>query len=124
MAQRAHPGHKCYTPGMRRATLRNGTIILVRPSRTVIILPCGKIVRGEPQGTLEQAQTALDLGYGEDVGAMVTDHDPLHCIIADMLGLPTSYSLSGGDPELAAWEEAAVIATQRFMRRAGGRLPL
>lgn len=109
---------------MRRATLRNGTIILVRPGRTVIILPCGKIVRGEPQGTPEQAQTALDLGYGDDVGAMVSDHDPLHAIICDMLGLPTSYSLSGGDPELARWEEAAVIATQRFMRRSGCRLPL
>lgn len=109
---------------MRRATLHNGTIILVRPSRTVIILPCGKIVRGEPQGTPEQAQTARDLGYGDDVGAMVTDHDPAHALLCDWLGLPTSFSLSGRDDDLARWEEAAVIAVQRFLVRAGGRLPL
>lgn len=66
----------------------------------------------------------MEMGYGDDVGAMVADHDPLHCILADMLGLPTSIALSGGDPELAIWEEAAVLAVQRFMRVAGGRLPI
>src|SRR5678809_499483 len=109
---------------MPRITLRNGTRISVRPGRTVVILPCGKVVRGRPQGTAEQAQMARDLGYSDNVDAMVADHDPLHAMLCDWLGLPTSITLSGGDPELARWEEAAVLAVQRFMRRAGGRLPI
>lgn len=121
MGQRTHSDRKCYNEGMRQATLRNGTIILVRPCRTVIVLPCGKIVRGEPQGTSEQAQTALDLGYGEDVGAMVTDHDPLHAIATAILGLPFSFSLMAAaglreHEKFSQAEESYVLAMQRFAK--------
>lgn len=74
-----------------------------------------------------QARTARRLGYGEDVEAMNRDHDPLHRALCEWLGLP-SYSLSASaghpvDPDLARYEEAAVLAVQRFLQMAGGTFP-
>lgn len=109
---------------MMRAMLANGTRIAIRGPRTVIILPDGRVIRGRPQRGPAQAETARELGYGDDVGAMIADHDPLHALLCDFLRLPTSFALSGGNPDLAEAEETAVLAVQRFMRRAGGRLPL
>lgn len=108
-----------------RLKLCNGSVVEVDDDRhTVVILSDGTTICGCPQGSAEQAETAHDLGYGDDVAAMVAEHDPLHAILCAWLGLPTSYALSAPGTELAHHEEAAVIAVQRFMRRAGGKLPI
>jgi hypothetical protein len=127
--QSAHPcgrftallSHRC----------RNGTLIEIRPASTRITLPTGETVIGEAQHTAEQRHTARRLGYGDDVLAMVRDHDPLHSLLAAWLGLPASYGIMAAagllkpeDADLAAYEEAAVLAVQRFMRAAGKGLPL
>jgi hypothetical protein len=72
----------------------------------------------------EQREAADDLGYDGDVDGLTRDHDFLHAWLADVLGLPASYSLTaaaGGtvDQAVAAAEEAAVMALQRFARLAG-----
>jgi hypothetical protein len=108
----------------------NGTRVRIGPYWTRVILPDGTEIYGEPQRDDGQARTALELGYGEDVEAMCRDHDPLHAVLADFLGLPRSYSLADAagilppeDKWLADLEEAAVLAIQAFMRQAGSRLP-
>jgi hypothetical protein len=62
---------------------------------------------------------------------MCRDHDPLHVLLAEWLGLEASFALreaagllDPADADKARTEEAAVLAVQRFMRLAGGRLPL
>lgn len=72
---------------------------------------------------VEQEDTAAALGYTGDVDALTRDHDFLHAWLADVLGLDASFSLTlaaGGavDPDIAAAEEAAVMAMQRFARLA------
>jgi hypothetical protein len=108
--------------------LRDGTAIAVDHRGTRITLPCGTVVPGGPHDTEEYRATAQRLGYGGDTSAMCRDHDPLHALLADWLGL-SSYALRQAaglatDDRLAALEEDAVIAVQRYMRHAGGRLPL
>lgn len=110
--------------------LRNGTVIEADPAGSCIWLPCGAMIAGRPQDTDEYRATAARLGYGADTLAMCREHDPLHVLLCDWLSLPTSYAmldaaglLDPADRELAAIEEEAVIAVQRLMRRAGGRLP-
>lgn len=110
-------------PLRRFIRCRNLTAVEVHDWGSRILLPGGNVVVGKPQGTAEQAATARDLGYGDDVLQLVRDHDPLHCLLVDFLGMPVSFSLSGGDPEAAADEESAVMAVQKLMRRHGGRLP-
>jgi hypothetical protein len=115
---------------MIEKTLSNGTIVKVFENKeTLIILPDGKHIYGAPQGTLnnlnpEQIKTSCELGYDGNVYAMVEIHDPLHALICDWLGLRTSYSLSGTNYKLATLEEHAVIAVQKFMVAAGGKLPI
>jgi hypothetical protein len=107
--------------------LQNGTWVSSTLEGSLVMLPDGRRILGLPQGTDEQAATAKRLGYGDDVLQMVRDHDPLHAMLCDLLGLPTSYALStdpgeAGEREWA--EEEAVLAVQKFMRLAGGRLLL
>jgi hypothetical protein len=71
---------------------------------------------------VEQQETAAALGY-DDVDALTRDHDFLHAWLADVLGLDASFSLTlsasgAADPDIAAAEEAAVMALQRFARLA------
>lgn len=103
----------------------NGTSIVVSEyaPRTWITNSDGRQIYGEPERTAAQAATALELGYGGDVGAMVADHDPLHALLTDWLGMPASVSLFGGDPAVGLAEEAAVLAVQKLMRLAGVGLP-
>jgi hypothetical protein len=110
---------------------RNGTLIEIRPASTRITLPSGETALGEAQHTESQRRTARQLGYGDDVLAMVRQHDPLHALLADWLGIEASYGIMAAagllkpeDHDLAAYEEAAVIAVQRFMRAAGKGLPI
>lgn len=119
--------------------LGNGTGIVVTEGGTAITLPTGELVRGVPHGEFdkdgalipspEQLATARSTGYGEDVLQMVREHDPLHALLCDWLGLPTSYGLEVAAGireagELDWLEEAAVLAVTVFMRKAGGKLPL
>jgi hypothetical protein len=110
---------------MINKTLSNGTIIKIFDNKeTLIILPDGKKIYGSPQGTTDQATTSCELGYNGDVYAMVEIHDPLHALLTSWLNLPTSYSLSGTNYKLATLEEHAVMAIQKFMVAAGGKLPI
>lgn len=104
------------------------TRVSVHPYGTTIVLACGLIVEGRPQGNAEQAEIARELGYDDDVLQMVRDHDALHVALAGWLGFET-FALreaAGLDvpAELAAAEEAAVLAVQKFMRLAGAAVPL
>ena len=108
----------------------NRTRLTIGPTWVRTVLPSGAVVYAEPQHDDAQAQTARDLGYGDDVAAMTRDHDPLHVALAKWLGLPASYSLrmaAGELPEAERWlaelEEAAVMAVQRFVRMAGIGIP-
>lgn len=112
----------------RSKVLHNGTVVRLYDQGTEIILPSGDIVHGEPHDTMEYRQHAVELGYGtgEDAALnMALDHDPLHAMLADWLGLRTSHSLSNlvHKTPLGLLEEAAVLAVQKYMRSAGGRLP-
>ncbi len=105
-----------------RLTLANGTRILSRRGRCIVALPGGPIVRA--RANADSAGSAEVLGYGGDVAAMTEAHDALHARLCDWLGLSTSYSLSMAagletDARLAALEEGAVMAVQRFARAAG-----
>lgn len=132
---------------MRSRRLPNGTLITVldtapapgRACGAVIVLPTGERIEGEPQGDFDpagrpiydpaQIATAVELGYGADVLAMTRDHDAMHALLSDWLGLPASLALEvaagrRSDDDLSRLEEAAVLAVMAYMRRAGGRLPL
>lgn len=109
---------------------RCGDVIRIYRGRTEIVLLSGQVVPGEPEHTEDQAKTAAELGYGTDVERMVEDHDPLHALLCDWLGIGESYALriAAGelpeDHELAYLEEDAVLAVQRFMVAAGAALPM
>jgi hypothetical protein len=106
-------------------TLRFGaTRCVVGPSWVVTTLPSGAEVHAHPDMTEAQLQTAIDLGYGFDTDALTRDHDPLHCALADWLGLSASLALRARtgeaiDAGLAALEEQAVLAVQKFCRALG-----
>jgi hypothetical protein len=105
--------------------------IEILPGGSRITLPSGEVVLGSPHDTDAYRATARQLGYGDDTLAMCRDHDPLHASLCLWLGLDVSYAmldaagrLDPADAEKAAAEESAVCAVQKFMRLAGGRLPL
>lgn len=98
--------------------LANGTIITIGANWAHTVLPNGLEVHAHPdECSLREARR---LGYGDDVDALTRDHDPLHSMICDMLGMPYSYSLmekAGGviDNQSIPWvEEDAVLAVQRL----------
>ncbi len=80
--------------------------------------PSGAAVEAHPQHGPEDVARAEALGYPH-VGAGCLDHDPLHVVVAEVLGTPTLLrSLAEGkpvDPELAGAEEAVVLAVQRYL---------
>jgi hypothetical protein len=91
-----------------------------------ITLSCGAVIDGRPHTTASYRATARDLGYGEDGAlAMCRDHDPLHALLCNWLGLGDSIALRcaaglRSENKISAAEESAVLAVQRFMRLAGG----
>lgn len=116
-------------------TFRGGTKIVVRDRSygTLIELADGKQIRGYPEDSDAYRSMARELAYGDDVMGMCLDHDALHAALADWIGLRESYSLreaaEGSSPDLrardlAAAEEAAVLAVQKLIRLAGKRIPL
>lgn len=108
---------------------RGGTTQTVGPNWVVTRLPGGAEIHAHPDGTPEQAATARELGYGADVAAMTREHDVMHAALADWLRFPASFALrqaAGQDvpADVAAAEEAAVLALQKLIRLSGARLPL
>jgi hypothetical protein len=102
--------------------LVNGTEIIVGPDWCLTRLPCGREVHAHPNA--ESPAMAERLGYGQDVAAMTRHHDALHSMLCCMLGMTASHSLMlvagcESDATLAALEEDAVLAVQRFARAAG-----
>lgn len=73
----------------------------------------------------QQLETAVQLGYGDDVAAMNRDHDPLHRALCFWLQVPC-VALPEAQPgtELAGIEEAAVLAVQKLMRAHGVAVPI
>lgn len=104
----------------------NGTLVRIYAQGTEIILPDGKVVLGTPHNTRSYRQQAEALGYGADTLSMCLDHDPLHALLSDWLGLPYSRSLYHGKQKtvLGVLEEQAVLAVQMYMRNANGKLPI
>lgn len=101
-----------------------GAIIEVLPTGSRVTLSTGQVIEGEPHDTPEYRETARLLGYGDDVLAMCRDHDPLHAIVCDMLGLGDSRALrvaAGLESEsvISRIEEGAVVALQRLIRATG-----
>lgn len=82
----------------------------------------GAEVPASPDGTAAQTTTSRRLGYGADVARMVRHHELAHSLVAEWCGLPCSPTLrrvAHGEPcadeEAEAWEEALVLAFQRFV---------
>jgi hypothetical protein len=104
-----------------RHHFRDGTVVQHGPGWCITRLPCGATVRA--RANADSAASAQALGYGDDVAAMTRDHDYLHAVLCDRLGVPShSLRLAAGldhDAQLAALEEAAVCAVTRWGRAAG-----
>lgn len=98
---------------------------------STVTLSCGAVVEGRPQDADAYRATAAALGYGDGPGAALAccrDHDALHVALVAFLGIPESFSLRRAagllvDAEIAAIEEAAVMAVQMLLVRGGGELP-
>lgn len=67
--------------------------ITITDEGIVIVLPCGMVVEGKPQGSELQSNIAKELGYGSDVLSMVKDYDPLHVLLCEWLGISKSFSI-------------------------------
>lgn len=85
----------------------------------------GTTVPASPKGDIEQAFTAVDLGYGPDVWRMCREHEFCHHILAEAIGLPRSATLWAvahpNDPDNISLaeqhaEEAMILAFQRYTR--------
>lgn len=97
--------------------LRNGTELRIYETWVETDLPDGRTIYAVPRE--DQIEIASELGYEGDVVALTLDHDPLHSLLCDWLGLPYSYALAEPGTELAGLEEEAVLAVQKFARKAG-----
>lgn len=59
-------------------------------------LPCGLTILAAPERTPEYLERALSLGYGwhsDPAWAMCREHDAVHLLLGDAMGLPTSRTL-------------------------------
>ena len=86
--------------------------------------PDGTSVPAAPRQDIEQAFTAQDLGYGCDVYRMVREHELVHCLLAEAIGLPRSATLWAvahpNDPDNISLaeqhaEEAMVLGFPRYL---------
>lgn len=84
----------------------------------------GTKVSATPTRTPEQMETALRLGYGEDVAALCREHEILHTWLCERFGLPYSPTLwavahGQGDGCVALHhqqeEETLVLAFQAYL---------
>jgi hypothetical protein len=110
---------------MTRIRLRNGGTIEIHDTWV-----CNRFTAGVPQEVRavprsDQKAMATAMGY-TDAAALTRDHDPLHALLADWLGLGCSYSLNYAagwlppeEAEMARFEEAAVMALQAYIVQLG-----
>lgn len=105
--------------------IRIGTVtVQIEQNRLVSTLLDGKQVEAEPHDTPEYAATAEAAGYGNDVAGLNRDHELVHHVLADALGLaesPVMRAVAEGtwqhDPDgLLKLEEDAVLAVQKLAR--------
>lgn len=88
------------------------------------------IPRQRPGQSLADHQIEMAEWMGTSVADMERCHDPLHRALCGLLGV-TSQSLrqadgemlTGEEQELAGLEEEAVLHCQRWLVKAGGRVP-
>lgn len=96
-----------------------GTTVRVFEHYLETTLPDGQVVYATPSHDSESVARAHSLGYGGDVVAMTLDHDRLHALLCDALGLPESQSLrdsaNGERTEAGQVEEEMVLAAQRLV---------
>jgi len=102
-----------------------GMHVTVGEDWTCVRLPDGQEIHGAPFP--EQAEFPLAKIYHGNLNAMCRQHDPLHALLCAWIGVP-SHSLQQAaglpaDPELAAYEEEAVIAVQALLRAHCAPLP-
>lgn len=95
-----------------------------------VLLPNGDTVEAVSQYRPEDLELAERLGYGKaGVDAMTLDHDRLHVLLCNALGLDESPALREAlldkATPLGRFEEAAVLAVQAWVNglRAAGKLP-
>lgn len=84
-----------------------------------VVLADGREIIAAPEKTKEYEERARSLGYKSGL-AMCQDHDWMHCILANALGMKQSPALTRAADslpinELAGAEEDAVLAIQRFL---------
>jgi len=98
--------------------LFGAVIVEVHNGWTVTRIPGFPDIVGRWDEQPGQAETAKTLGV--DVRKMNADHDLLHSAFAHMTGLDASMALLAAagapvNPDVAAAEEAAVLALQKFL---------
>lgn len=105
--------------------IRIGTVTVeIEADRVVSTLMDGKRVEAEPHDTPDYAATAERLGYGADIAGLNRDHELVHHVLADALGLaesPVMRAVANGtwqsDPHgLLRMEEDAAMAVQRLAK--------
>ncbi len=94
------------------------------PDSTRVILGTGEEITAAPQTSDEYRANAEALGYGSDTDRMCREHDLLHAVLCEALGLPYSPTLKNvaggqGPTDLTNYEEDMVLAAQRFLNAAG-----
>lgn len=107
---------------MRLLHIAACTVELHPDGLTVTVLPDGSRIDAVAQTDQAYLNRASDLGYGKDVDRMSRDHEVAHSLLAELLDLPASPTLTGvaRGEHWSYWreEEGAVLALQRL---AGGR---
>lgn len=103
--------------------LKFGSVTVdIQDGLTVTTLPDGSRVTATHDEQEGQAALAAELGYA-GAREMNREHDAIHSLLAHMLGLHASPTLSGVASKryFAGWreEEAAVFALARFAKVAG-----
>ena len=84
----------------------------------------GRSIPASPSGDPAQKQTALELGYGENVGLMCREHEIAHTLVCWLMGIgpsPVLEDVAEGRPaDDWHWqEESAALALQRCCRSKG-----
>lgn len=108
-----------------RQSIRIGRTIVKMDGHLVeTTLYDGGVVYAIPHDTEGYREKAERLGYGDDIGRMCRDHELVHVLLAEALGLresPVMRKLASGQPDSAVlgYEEDAVLAIQRFATAAG-----